>query len=145
MNETIKSESELRIFVDSNILISAILSERSVSSKLLTFVIEEHQLRKFPGLLAKWDRFLTSLEFELAYTPSDLSAVAVPPIRNPADLPILVSSMVVQPDILITGDFDFHTSEIQEYFTVLTPADFVRSFFGQEINHYKMDVQSIIT
>jgi len=147
MNETKKSESELRIFVDSNILISAIISERSISSKLLTFVIESHQLiicsysitevskvlqRKFPGLMAKWDRFLTSLEFELAYTPSDLTAVAAPPIRDPADLPILISAMVAQPDILVTGDYDFHTPEIQEYFTVLSPADFLRSF-GEEI------------
>lgn len=42
--------------------------------------------------------------------------------------------MVAQPDILVTGDYDFHTSEILEYFTVLTPADFLRSF-GQEVNH----------
>lgn len=82
MSETNKSESALRVFVDSNILISAIHSDRSISGKLLKFVIEEHQLvicsysiteiskvlqRKLPGLLTKWDRFLTSLEFELAY------------------------------------------------------------------------------
>jgi putative PIN family toxin of toxin-antitoxin system len=143
MNETPKSELALRVFVDSNIVISAILSQRSVAGKLLTFVIEEHQLilcsysiteiarvlqRKFPNLVSKWDRFLTSLEFEVAYTPVDLSAVAVPPIRDPADLPILVSAMVAQPDILVTGDKDFHTPEIEEYFTVLTPADFLKRF-----------------
>lgn len=57
----------------------------------------------------------------------------VPPIRDPADLPILASAMLAQPDILVTGDNDFHTPEIQEYFTVLTPADFLKSF-GQEMN-----------
>lgn len=143
------SEPGLRVFVDTNILISAILSERSISSRLLTFVIEEHQLivcsysitevskvlqRKFPGLLAKWDRFLTSLEFELAYTPSDLSTVSAPPIRDPADLLILVSAVAAQPDILVTGDYDFHTPEIFEHFTVMTPADFLRSFAG-ELEH----------
>jgi uncharacterized protein len=149
MNESKMSELELRVFVDSNILISAILSEQSVSSNLLTLVIEKHQLiicsysitevskvlhRKFPNLMAKWDRFLTSLEFELTYTPSDLSMVQAPPIRDNADLPILVSAIVAQPDFLITGDHDFRTPEIQEYFNVITPADFLRNF-GEERSH----------
>jgi len=144
-----KGNKSLRIFIDTNILISAVLSEKSISAKVLRYVIEEHELvicsftlteaskvieRKFPNRLSQWDKFLTSLEFELAYTPSDLSLVEAPPIRDIADLPILVSAIVVQPDFLVTGDYDFHTPEIQEYFTVVTPADFLRSF-GQEINH----------
>lgn len=66
--------------------------------------------------------------FEIAYTPSDLSTVNAPYIRDPKDLPILVSAMVAQPDIIVTGDLDFHTPEIKEYFTVMTPADFLRAF-----------------
>lgn len=144
-----KKNNGLRVFIDTNILISAVLSETSISTKLLRYVIEEHELlicsyslteaskvieRKFPKRLSLWDKFLTSLEFELTYTPSDLSTVQAPPIRDKADLPILVSAMVAQPDILVTGDYDFHTPEILEYFTVLTPADFLRSF-GQDVNH----------
>lgn len=83
--------------------------------------------------MAKWDKFLTTLEFELTYTPSDLSTVKIPPIRDEADVPVLVSVMIAQPDILITGDLDFHTPDIQEYFAVYTPADFIR-YFGQESN-----------
>jgi predicted nucleic acid-binding protein len=58
----------------------------------------------------------------------------VPPIRDIADLPILVSVMVAQPDIVVTGDHDFHTPEILEHFTVLSPSDFLRSF-GQHADH----------
>lgn len=130
-------------------MISAVLSETSISAKLLRYVIEEHELvicsytlteaskvieRKFPKRLSLWDKFLTSLEFELTYTPSGLSLVQAPPIRDKADLPILVSAIVAQPDFLVTGDYDFHTLEIQEYFNVLTPADFLKTF-GQEMNH----------
>ena len=83
MSETNKG---FRVFVDSNILISALLSEKSVPGKLLKLLIEEHNLiicsysiseisnviqRKFPSLIGKWDKFLTTLEFELTYTPSD--------------------------------------------------------------------------
>ncbi|EHQ89719.1 putative toxin-antitoxin system toxin component, PIN family [Desulfosporosinus youngiae] len=133
----------LRVFIDSNILVSAVLSNSSLSSKLLTLIIEEHHLiicsysitevskvinRKFPKHISKWDKFLTTLEFEIAYTPSDLSTVSVPYIRDPKDIPILVSAMVSQPDILITGDMDFHTPEIQEFFTIMTPVDFLNAF-----------------
>ncbi|AHF10061.1 MULTISPECIES: putative toxin-antitoxin system toxin component, PIN family [Dehalobacter] len=139
----------LRVFVDSNILISAVLSESSIASKLLTLLIEQHHLiicsysiteisevieRKFPKIIRKWDKFLTTLEFEIAYTPSDLSTVTVPYIRDPKDLPILVSAIVAQPDIVVTGDLDFHTPEIQELFTIMMPIDFLRAFSG-EFNH----------
>jgi putative PIN family toxin of toxin-antitoxin system len=120
----------LRVFIDSNILVSAIISDSSLASKLLKLLIEEHHLiicsysiaevskviyRKFPNQITKWDKFLTTLEFELAYTPTDLSTVKVPYIRDQKDLPVLVSAIIAQPDILVTGDYDFHTPEIQEH------------------------------
>ncbi|SPF41517.1 putative toxin-antitoxin system toxin component, PIN family [Candidatus Desulfosporosinus infrequens] len=132
-----------RVFVDSNVLISAMISKTSVSRKLLLLLVEEHQLiicsysiaevsrilnKRFPNKLPEWDQFLTRIEFELAYTPEDLSAVKVPYIRDPKDIPILISAMVAQPDILITGDLDFYTPEIQEYFTIMTPGDFLNAF-----------------
>lgn len=47
---------------------------------------------------------MTSLEFELTYTPTDVKSYNVPSIRDPQDLPILVSAMVTQPDIFINFD-----------------------------------------
>lgn len=140
MNEKSKA---MRVFIDSNILISAILSNSSLSSNVLTLLIEEHHLvicsysiaevskimnRKFPQYIAKWDKFITTLEFEMVYTPEEPLAFRAPYIRDEKDIPILVSAILAQPDILITGDYDFHTAEIQEYFAVYTPADFWRTF-----------------
>ncbi|MFS0728366.1 putative toxin-antitoxin system toxin component, PIN family [Paenibacillus sp. 1P07SE] len=140
MNET---NSSLRVFVDSNVLISAMQSENSISRKLLLLIAEEHQLilcsysltevarvlaKRFPHKLSTWDQFLIRLEFELAYTPSDLNAFSAPPIRDDKDLPILVSALLAQPDLLVTGDRDFHTPEIKEQLVVLTPSDFMRAF-----------------
>lgn len=139
---SVKNET-LRVFVDSNILISAILSQKSISSQLLEYIIEYHQLvicsysitevsrvinKKFPNKMNIWDRFLTSLEFDLTYTPSDHTPYLIPEIRDEKDIPILVSFVIAEPDILITGDKDFHTDEIREYLTVYTPADFLRDF-----------------
>lgn len=68
-----KGNKGFRVFIDTNVLISAILSETSISAKLLRYVIEEHELlicsftltetskvleRKFPARLLLWDRFL---------------------------------------------------------------------------------------
>lgn len=39
-----KKNNSFRVFIDSNVLISAIRSQNSVSSKLLNLVITEHRL-----------------------------------------------------------------------------------------------------
>lgn len=77
-----KKSNSFRVFVDSNVLISAMQSKASVSRKLLLLLAEEHHLiicsysitevsriisKRFPNKLSEWDRFLTQLEFELAY------------------------------------------------------------------------------
>lgn len=139
--------NSLRVFVDSNILISAVMSSKSLSGQVINLIIAEHQLiicsysitevsrvlsRRFPEALVAWDRFLTSLEFELTYTPSDPTSFPVLDIRDEKDIPILVSVLLAQPDILVTGDKDFHTEEIKQHIVVLTPGDFLRSFGHDE-------------
>lgn len=134
----------MRIFVDSNVLISAILSKSSLSSILLRIIIEKHRLlicsfsileiskvleRKFPNQLRYWDDFLTSLDFELIYTPDDSSSFNSPDIRDPEDLPIIISLLIAKPDIFITGDSDFFTKELRERFVIYTPSEFL-NYFG---------------
>lgn len=136
-------DNKLRIFVDTNILISAILSGNSMSSKVLRTIINKYELvicsytiaeaqsvikRKFPRFINYWDQFLSSLEFEMIYTPMEFSTYQVPYIRDPKDLPILVSIVLAEPDIVITGDLDFHTSELKERFSIMTPSDFLEAF-----------------
>jgi len=138
------TRDRLRIFIDTRILLSAVLSDASMSAKLLRFANEEHKLlisahslteatkvikRKFPNRLAAWDKFLTALAFELLYTPL---AVNGPNTRDPMNGPILASLFIAQPDLVVTSDQDFHMSEIREFLTVLSPADFVR-MYGKEI------------
>lgn len=82
-----------------------------------------------PEAVPVWERFLSRLEFELTYTPTDFTSFPIPHIRDEKDIPILVSAAIAQPDILVTGDRDFHTPEIQAHFVVYTPADFLRAFY----------------
>ncbi|UJL46958.1 putative toxin-antitoxin system toxin component, PIN family [Virgibacillus sp. NKC19-16] len=140
MNET---GNKIRVFIDSNILISALLSEKSHCRRLIRVLIQDHILilssysidevsrvlkRKFPDKLVEWDYMLSNIDFELAYSPEDISLFDVPHIRDEEDLPILLSALNVKPDIFVTGDKDFHTEEIQEFLVVYTPADFLRDF-----------------
>ena len=98
-----KKNKGLRVFIDSNILISAMHSPRSVSKSLLLLVVEEHQLlicsytiaevsrvieKRFPGKFSDWERFLSLLEFELVYTPENPLAFSVPHSRDEKDIPI---------------------------------------------------------
>lgn len=82
---------------------------------------------RFPEALTDWDRLLAQTDFELVYTPKHID-FRVPPICDKKDTPILVSAILAEPDIMISGDKDFHTQEIREYFAVYTPADFLRDF-----------------
>ena len=138
-----EKNDSLRVFIDSNVLISEIHSEKSISRKLLLLVAEQHRLvmcsysisevsrvinKRFPNKFCEWERFLSLLEFELVYTPENPLAFRIPYIRDEKDIPILVSALLAQPDILVTGDHDFHTDEIKEYLVVYTPAEFLRAF-----------------
>ena len=71
--------------------------------------------KRFPAKITEWEHFC----------PRGFPS---PYIRDEKDMPILVSAILAQPDVLVTGDYDFHTPEIQEYFAVYTPADFLRTF-----------------
>lgn len=135
--------NNFRVFIDTNVLISAVLSRKSVAHQLVEHLMEDHHLMicsytiseasrviaaRFPDKMPLWDQYLSRLEFELVYTPSDTTAFEAPPIRDEKDRPILVSAVLAQPDILVTGDMDFHTEEIREHFAVYAPADFLRDF-----------------
>ncbi|MFT9494593.1 MULTISPECIES: putative toxin-antitoxin system toxin component, PIN family [Bacillota] len=140
MNEP---NNKLRVFIDTNVLISAVISETSPCRNLIRNLIQNHVLilcsysltevsrvlkNKFPGKMTHWDYMLTNMEFELSYTPEDLSMFDAPYIRDPEDLPILISAIIAEPDVFVTGDKDFHTKEIKDYLVVYTPADFLRDF-----------------
>lgn len=146
MNE---KNNSFRVFIDTNVIISAMLSETSLCRKLLLLLAEKYQIiicsytltevtrvleRRFPNKLAAWDRMLVALDFELVYTPTDFTGIKAPYIRDEKDLPILVSAIIAQPDILVTGDYDFHTNEIREYLVVYTPSEFLQYFGDLRLN-----------
>lgn len=142
-NDT-SQRSKLRVFVETNVLISAVLSPLSVSRELINFVSHNHSLlissytieevfgvieRKFSHLNTRWDTLLSHLNFELVETPHKIDFHV--PISDPKDIPILASVMTAEPpvDVIVTGDLrHFHTAEVQSLVRVYTPGEFLRNF-----------------
>jgi putative PIN family toxin of toxin-antitoxin system len=132
----------MKIFIDTNILISAARS--AAGTPYLAFVkattapnrgvICEQNLaelrrvfnRKFPDKIALLEQFL-------ALALPVLEVIPVPPIcqhdetkiRDVSDRPLLRAAMAVNADILITGDKDFLEADIKTL-PIVTAAEFIK-------------------
>ena len=117
----------MRIMIDTNIIISAILFPNSSPSKFIEEVTSKHIVvlcshiidelhrvfnKKFKEKLLNLERFLSKFSYEYVYTPLDIEIDKYPKIRDIADLPILVSAIIEDIDIIVTGDKDFFEVEI---------------------------------
>lgn len=118
----------MRIMVDTNILLSAILFPESNLSSRLVAVVSQHRLvlptqiieesqavikRKFPDMQAAYSHFIAQLDFEEFRTPDSLNLDDFPKIRDPKDAPILVSAILSDVAFFITGDKDFHALDLE--------------------------------
>jgi len=115
--------------IDTNIIISAILFPDSLPSRFVEEVTSKHSIvlcshiidelhrvfnKKFKDKLLYLEKFLSKFSFELVYTPQDIEVDKYPNIRDVADLPILVSAIIEDVDVIVTGDKDFFDVEIEK-------------------------------
>jgi predicted nucleic acid-binding protein len=63
----------------------------------------------------------------LLYTPETINPADYPEIRDVKDLPILVSALNEDVDIILTNDNDFAAVEI-EYPEIIKPHDFIKKY-----------------
>ncbi len=61
----------------------------------------------------------------MVYTPTDMTMA--PKIKDQKDIPVIVSAIVSDVDILITGDKDFAELSIERP-EVLTPSEFLNKY-----------------
>jgi putative PIN family toxin of toxin-antitoxin system len=128
--------------LDTNVLISAFVLSSSYLLQLVESIAENHVIvlatyvldelkqvtrRKFPKKYSLLESFLHELPFELVYTPENINKSEYPDIRDIKDLPILVSAIIDDVDVLISGDADFTSLEI-EHPEILTPKAFVDKY-----------------
>lgn len=132
----------MKIMIDTNILMSAILFPSQNMNKLINTIADNHTIvlasyiidelkevinRKFPQKYKYLDSFLMELPYEFAYTPDIIDITKYPYIRDKKDLPVLVSAIIEEVDILITGDKDFSELDIEKP-EILTPKEFLEKY-----------------
>ena len=110
----------MKILVDTNVLISALIYPKSKPAKALYHAAENHDLvlsdynisefrrianDKFSNIKTNIDLFLAELPYELIY------AVEAPQklIADPKDAPILNAAIISDVDIIISGDKNNYT------------------------------------
>ena len=135
----------MRVALDTNVVISALAFPGSVSDKAMTrMILSDCQIllcnqvltelrmvvrRKFPEKTESIERFLRDFSYlEISESSSvKLSSEQIPDVRDPSDLPILLSAITAKADILVTGDEDLlSVASLITTLEILSPSEFLR-------------------
>ena len=111
----------MRVMLDTNVLISALLFPSERMTKLFenlvvnhtvvlcSYVIDELHMvveRKFPNKADVVEKLLGRMSYELVYTPKTIDK-AMLEIRDVKDYPVIYTAILEEVDVLVTGDRDF--------------------------------------
>lgn len=131
----------MRVMLDTNVLISALLFPGSKINAMMNCIFTQHQLvlssyvvdelkrvvkRKFPQKENAINKLLMLMSFEYVYTPNDIEG-GLFDIRDEKDYPVLYTAIIEDVDVLITGDKDFSDIDI-EIPEIMTPTDFIEKY-----------------
>lgn len=129
----------MRVFIDTNILVSAALGfgvpykayVKAVTSPnqgiVCDLVIDELRRtfnRKFPDKIARMEQFLAMALTLIEIVPTPEIADKDDRLRDTNDTPILQAAINAKANIIITGDKDFLESNVLTP-TIMTAADFL--------------------
>lgn len=127
----------MRIMLDTNVLISAILFPGDKINNMMNYIFLRHQLvlssyvveelksvvrRKFPKKEPVIEKLLLMMSYEYVYTPDDMKENLFS-IRDVKDYPVLYTAIIEDIDILITGNRDFEDIIIDKPL-IMTPKEF---------------------
>lgn len=136
----------MRIFLDTNLIVSAILFPDSQVAEFLRLAVERHTIvlssyvidelyevfdLKFKEHLSDLEAFLTDFSYDLVHTPRSLSPSAYPQVRDTDDLPVVVSAILGDCDYLISGDKDILAVELERP-RIVTAASFMQEIKEEE-------------
>ena len=125
----------MRVMIDTNVIISAMLKQGSVPDWALSYACENADLilcdhiinecydvagKRFPQRLSVLDEIFAKLRYELVPAPR----TGMKEMRDVKDQPILNTAVAYEVDIIVTGDKHFLELEI-EHPEIMTPAEFM--------------------
>ena len=142
----------VRVFLDSSVILSGLLSERGAPRIILDLLslglpfligatgrynlteIERNLKNKMPALFPLYKTYLPRLNLKIIPLPrpQDLRGFSGQIAKK--DIPVLISAMRSRADFLVTGDKQ-HFGKVKEFgkypFHVLTPSEFVDSILPE--------------
>ena len=122
--------------IDTNILLSALVFGSTKMASLLEQVSDEHTMvicsyvidefrtvvtRESPKYNEVVDTIFANLSYEMVYTPQWQDNM--PNVKHKKDRPILAAAILADVDIIITGDKEFASADIERP-EILTPMEF---------------------
>jgi len=128
--------------IDTNVLVSSAVFSSPHMLRLVDEISEHHTIvlstyildefkrvvrQKFPEKYYLLENFLRDLPFELAYTPEKIDKSKYPDTRDIKDLPLLVSALNEDVDVLLSGDTDFAPLDMNHP-EVLTRRSFLEKY-----------------
>ena len=142
----------VRVFLDSNVILSGLLSERGAPRIILDLLslrlpfligatgrynlteIERNLKNKMPALLPLYKTYLPRLNLKAIPLPRPEDLRELSGQIAEKDMPVLISAMRSRADFLVTGDKQ-HFGKVKEFgkypFHVLTPSEFVDSILPE--------------
>ncbi|MFH1243476.1 MAG: PIN domain-containing protein [Pseudomonadota bacterium] len=141
----------VRVFLDSNIILSGLLSDRGspriildVLSLELPFIvgvtgryniieIERNLKRKMPNAIPIYQKYLPELHLEIMPLPSKEELKQYQRLTTEKDVPVLVSAINGEVDFFVTGDKRHFTRARKNgrvRFEILSPSEFLNIFVG---------------
>ena len=138
--------SRCKIFIDSNVLLSGIFSDKGAPRIILDLLtlklpmlsgatgqynlmeVERNLQKKMPEALTLWHEYLSRLGIEIVALPSRETVQKMAGVIAEKDIPVLASAMASGADYLITGDQkDFSGVRSDETFTmtIMNPSEFI--------------------
>ncbi len=142
----------VRVFLDSNVILSGLLSERGAPRILLDFLslrlplligstgrynlieIERNLKKKMPSLLFLYKAYLPKLNLKVIPLPRPEAIRDFSGQIAEKDIPVLISAIRSKADFLVTGDKQHFgkMKELDKYpFHVLTPSEFIDSILPE--------------
>ena len=136
-----------RVFLDSSVLISGVISQTGASSAILDLgeageiviilskgvLVETDRVfeRKFPDLAEEFRKFIKSLSPSVADDPTSEEIREAESVIDKDDAPILAAAKKENIHYLVSLDTKhFHTNKVRQYLKspVVTPAQFLTEF-----------------
>jgi len=145
---------DVRLFLDSNVILSGLLSSKGSPRILLDLLtlqvpnltgitgeynldeIERNLKTCFPALLSLYQEYLPRLHLEVIEVPSYEKIRPLLAKMSPNDAPVLASAQIGRAEYLVTGDKKGFPKNAVGAIAVVTPTKFIKEILPELIRSF---------